>query len=63
MQVTAKQMIPAVGRQALLNTDGMQFPVTIHDVRNVWGNNQALVAPVNGKGLKWVSVERLTIVA
>ena len=39
--------------------DGLQIPVTVKDVREVYGNVQVLITPVNGQGRKWVRVDSL----
>jgi hypothetical protein len=38
--------------------EGLQVPVQVLDVRQVWGNVQALITPIHGEGRKWVSADR-----
>lgn len=64
---TAVEMSWRVGMSALLSVheigsrdgDVLHFPVTIEDVRHVYGNYQVQVKPTGGKGVTWVSADRV----
>lgn len=41
---------------------GLQVPVTVINVRQVYGNDQLLVTPHRGHGTMWVHVSRVHVV-
>jgi hypothetical protein len=56
--VSINELVTYVGQKGYLLTEGLQVPVQVLGVRQVWGNVQVLITPINGEGRKWVSVER-----
>ena len=62
MMHTAKQMIPAVGQTVLVRLEAFGVPMTITDVKSVWGKVRLQVAPVGGQGEAWVDADRLVSV-
>lgn len=59
MTMTAKEMIPAVGQQVLARFESLSIPVTVQDVRHVWGKPQLQITPINGHGSQWVELGRI----
>ncbi len=62
MTVTHNDQHPLIGQVVQLSLEGnMSAPVLLTDARVVYGREQFLVAPVGGRGARWVSRERLSI--
>ena len=49
-----------VGKTFFLPMEDMLVLVDVRDVRNRFGHLDALVAPLSGRGDKWVQADRLT---
>jgi hypothetical protein len=58
---TTKDLATVIGRTGLMQSDKMQFEVTIHNVKQAFGRVDYLVRPVAGKDEAWVSSERVTV--
>ena len=54
MVVTAKQMSEKTGQVIKYRMGEFTIPCTVLDVRNIYGNVQVQITPVNGEGKKWV---------
>jgi hypothetical protein len=46
-------MIPAVGQMVQLRAGELWIDCTVIDVKNSWGKNRLLLAPVAGDGTAW----------
>ena len=60
--MTFKEASKAVGRDGMLYSDGMLFPVRIVDARRVFGRIDYQVSPIGGSGSKWVDANRVVVV-
>lgn len=54
------EMIALIGQTRYWNHGGVAFPVTIRDVRNVFGRTDVQVEPVGGKRRMWVNITSTT---
>lgn len=54
------KLAQAIGKQALLRTEGFMVHVTINDVKQSYGNVRYYVTPVSGSGSAWVDESRVT---
>ena len=60
--MTAKEMSQVIGEQGFYSPDGyLEFAVNILDVRTRYGNIDYKIAPVTGKGEKWVSENKVRL--
>jgi hypothetical protein len=59
--VSISELATFVGQKGYLLTEGLQVPVQVLDVRQVWGNVQVLITPIHGEGRKWVSADRFQV--
>ena len=50
-----------ISRRGSYRIHGMDFPVTVLDVRRVFNRIDFLVAPVSGKGQSWVDAQTVDI--
>lgn len=54
------QLAQAIGKTALLRTEGFQVMVHINDVKQAYGNVRYHVSPTNGIGSAWVDESRIS---
>ncbi len=54
------QLAQAIGKTALLRTEGFLVHITINDVKQPYGNIRYYVTPVRGSGSAWVDESRVT---
>lgn len=57
-----KELIEMINKEYYLSIDGLSVLVIVQDVRKVWGRVDCRIAPIKGKGTKWVSADSLYIV-
>lgn len=58
--MNAAEMIALIGQTRYWTYGGVAFPVTIRDVRNVFGRTDVQVEPVGGKRRMWVNITSTT---
>jgi hypothetical protein len=61
MAITATEMSPALGQRILVKFESMRVLCTVLDVKNVYGRERLLVAPIEGNGQQWVELSRIAI--
>ena len=59
MSIQVDNPAELIGGQYLLEVDKLRFPVVVLQTRVAYGRDDVLVAPVNGKGQKWVVLNRI----
>jgi hypothetical protein len=47
-------------RIVLYSLKGFQFPVRIIDTRQIYGRDEVRITPVNGSGVAWVNINKLS---
>ena len=57
--MTAREMLPAIGSKALVRFESVLVECTISDAKFAYGNARVLVSPVSGQGQQWVAFSRL----
>lgn len=61
--MTAKEMNELLSRTGWLEVgDGFTIEVIIEDVRTRFGGVDVQVKPLEGRGLKWISFDRLKLI-
>lgn len=55
------KLIGKTGMMRLPEFDGITFPVEIQDARSSFGRIDVMVMPIGGKGMVWVSLDRITL--
>lgn len=60
MNMTAKQMIPAIGQCISARFEELAVECTVQDVKQSYGRVRLLVAPVSGTGNQWIELQRIT---
>jgi len=50
-----------IGERILVRFGKLAVACKINDHRNVWGNDQYLIAPTEGRGEQWVMAERILV--
>jgi hypothetical protein len=58
--MTANEMIPAVGAHVVVAFEQVQVACTVLDVKTSWGKPRLLIAPLSGDGSQWIELSRLT---
>jgi len=56
-----KELIKLIGKSALLREGQLSFPVTITDVKSVYGTDRLEVSPIGGAGSVWVNADRVKV--
>lgn len=59
MNLTATEMIPAVGEPVRVRFEDLWIDATVVDVKSSWGKARLLIRPVAGNGQQWVELGRL----
>ena len=57
--MTAKEMIPTIDQDVLVNFDQIDVACIVRDVKSSYGRVRLLVEPVAGSGRQWVETSRL----
>lgn len=57
--VNVKEMAAVIGKEGMLQSEGMEFRVVVRDARRVWDRTDYLVGPIGGTGTKWVGASRV----
>jgi hypothetical protein len=47
-------------KTVLYSLRGFQFPVRIVDTRQIYGRDEVRITPVNGSGVAWVNINKLS---
>lgn len=55
------EKIKLIGKTVTYKWNGMEFQVTIKDIRPAFGRTDALISPSHGKGEKWVDLNSLNL--
>jgi hypothetical protein len=58
-----KELIALIGKTGYLRESGFEFPVTVTDVKSVYGTDRLEVSPVGGNGSAWVNADRVRVSA
>lgn len=61
--MTANQMIPAVGQQALVRFEQIKVLCRVLDVKKVYGRLRFEVTPFSGCDSQWVEMDRIAFTA
>ena len=61
MSMTHMEGAVLTGRRGRLRTEGLEIEVLITDAREVYGRKDVFVTPRAGRGSKWVSLDRVTL--
>ncbi len=63
--MTVNEMGKVIGKQGMLKseTTGVEFAVTILDVKWSYGQLRYAISPVNGKGVFWVNENKVRVEA
>lgn len=57
--MTFKELANMIGREYMLDMEGLAVLVSVDDVKTAYGNARALVQPIAGANSKWVNADRL----
>jgi hypothetical protein len=60
---TATEMVIAVGQMVQFRANDLWIDATVLDVKNSWGRNRLLLAPVAGDGTAWFELSSVRPVA
>lgn len=61
MNITAKQMIPAIGQSVVARFEDLLIECQVQDVKQSYGRIRLLIAPVSGTGTQWVEMQRVSL--
>lgn len=61
MNLTAKQMIPAIGQRVLVRFEDLQIECRVQDVKQSYGRIRLLIVPVSGTSNQWVEMQRVSL--
>lgn len=56
-----EELLELIGTVRKWRHEGVTFPVTIRDARQVFGRTDVQVEPVGGSGRMWVNIEALVV--
>jgi len=59
MTSTARSMIVAVGTTVDIRYESVEVSCIVRDVKNAYGRERLLIAPVCGTGSQWVEMSRV----
>jgi hypothetical protein len=59
--MSTKELGQVIGERGYVASDGLEIAVTIVDVKRAYGNLRYQVEPVSGRGVVWVSADRVTV--
>jgi hypothetical protein len=60
--VTAREQAALLDRTGTLTLEGLEVEVIVQDVRTRFGTVDVLVSPTQGRGQKWVTLDRVRLI-
>ena len=60
MTHTVNSMSRAIGQVVNIKLESFRVPMKVLDVKSAWGEIRLMVTPVNGLGVAWVTLARVS---